>query len=127
MVPQWLRAILVAAPVVLLTACGGGDSGGGTPTLTSPPPGGILAVTATEFTFDPRQLEAKANTETGITLKNVGTVEHNLTIEGADVSISAKPGETATATFSLPAGTYTYFCSLPGHREAGMTGTLTAS
>jgi uncharacterized cupredoxin-like copper-binding protein len=120
-------AIAVLAAAVVLVACGGGGGDGGSPTMISPPPGGVLKVTATEFVFNPKQLTAQAGVETAIALRNVGTVEHNLTIEGTDVSITAGPGETATATFTLPAGTYTLFCSLPGHREAGMTGTLTVS
>jgi plastocyanin len=34
-------------------------------------------------------------------------------------------GGTKTVTLNLSAGTYTFFCSVPGHRQAGMQGTLT--
>jgi len=33
-------------------------------------------------------------------------------------------GDSTTVTVNLPAGTYTFYCSVPGHKEAGMTGTL---
>jgi uncharacterized cupredoxin-like copper-binding protein len=35
------------------------------------------------------------------------------------------PGDTGSATINAPAGTYEYYCNVPGHREAGMVGTLT--
>jgi plastocyanin len=35
------------------------------------------------------------------------------------------PGNTSTVTVNLKQGTYTYYCPVPGHRQAGMTGTLT--
>jgi uncharacterized cupredoxin-like copper-binding protein len=34
-------------------------------------------------------------------------------------------GGESTATADLKAGTYTFYCTVPGHREAGMEGTLT--
>ena len=123
----WLGGLLVAI-VLTLAACGGGGDGGGTePTTSAPPAGETLSVTATEFAFDPNALTASADTDVTISLTDAGTVEHDFTIDEAGVKIAVKPGETGSATVNLSAGTYTFYCAVPGHREAGMEGTLTVS
>ena len=66
-----------------------------------------------------------ANTEATITVINAGTTVHDLTFDGLDIKTGyLKPGESKTLTVNLPAGNYTFFCSIPGHRPAGMVGTL---
>ncbi|MDP8978487.1 MAG: plastocyanin/azurin family copper-binding protein [Actinomycetota bacterium] len=58
-----------------------------------------------------------------------GSINHNVTFEGVndgEPAVEADGGETATGTVDLQPGTYTYFCSVPGHRAAGMEGTLVA-
>lgn len=61
-------------------------------------------------------------------LENQGAIEHNIVIEelGDELIVEAAAGEIATGDVSLEAGDYTYYCSVAGHREAGMEGTLTA-
>jgi plastocyanin len=74
----------------------------------------------------------KASATAGaITIKmgNKSTVQHDIAITGNGVSGKGPVvGQGGTSEFKLsdlPAGTYTYFCTLPGHRAAGMQGTLT--
>jgi plastocyanin len=55
-------------------------------------------------------------------------VPHNLTIEQGSSVVGATPtfsGGSKTLTVTLKPGTYTFFCSVDGHRAAGMQGTLT--
>jgi plastocyanin len=56
-------------------------------------------------------------------------VPHNVYIEDDSGEVLAETetvtGEATTAEAELEAGTYTYFCDVPGHREGGMEGTLT--
>lgn len=62
-------------------------------------------------------------------LNNVGASEHDIVVEEADDTevVRAAPGETATGSIELEAGTYTIYCSIPGHRASGMEGTLEVS
>ena len=84
-----------------------------------------ISVTASEFAFAPSQLRLAGPGELTVTLDNTGVVEHDLVIEGIDGRALAKAGETASGIFQLDRpGTYTYYCSIPGHRDAGMEGTL---
>ncbi len=81
-----------------------------------------MAISAKEFAFDPKTFTVR--TDFTITLKNSGTILHDFRVEGADVMVEAA-GKSATAEVRLEPGTYTFFCSIPGHRDAGIQGTLT--
>ncbi|MGO9489866.1 MAG: plastocyanin/azurin family copper-binding protein [Solirubrobacteraceae bacterium] len=85
-------------------------------------PGGQLAYTA-------KTLQAKAGT-VSIAMTNMSPLEHNLTIAQGTTVLGATPtfiGGTKTLTLKLKPGVYTFYCSVPGHRQAGMEGTLTVS
>jgi plastocyanin len=65
-----------------------------------------------------------------VEMPNVSGVSHNIAIQqGANGAVlGASPFTTkgtATVSVSLKPGTYTFFCQAPGHRQAGMLGTLT--
>jgi len=60
-----------------------------------------------------------------LVLENQGSLPHDITIPALGFSLPAAPGATASAALSATRpGTYEFFCSVPGHREAGMTGVL---
>lgn len=94
----------------------GGEGGGGTATF--------VAIDI-DFESAPDTLPAGENE---IVLVNEGQAPHDVTFEelGDETVVSATGGETATGTVTLEPGSYTYYCSVPGHREAGMEGALTA-
>ena len=80
--------------------------------------------------FDPATLTAKAGQPIQLTLDNSGSqLIHDFYItDGVSqpVQLSAQPGQKANTTFTISQpGTYTYYCNQPGHRQAGMQGTLT--
>lgn len=97
-------------------------------------PGGALTVEGGEFFFEITEgADTVQEGEVEVTFENVGGAEHNFTIDEAFGDVKSVPpgndntpaGETSTATMQLFAGTYTYYCSVPGHRAAGMVGTIT--
>jgi plastocyanin len=79
--------------------------------------------------FTKSTLTAKAGTVT-IDFTNSSPLAHNFTVQQGTSGpvVGATPtfmGGTKTLTLKLKAGTYTFYCSVPGHRAAGMQGTLT--
>jgi uncharacterized cupredoxin-like copper-binding protein len=60
-----------------------------------------------------------------ITLPNEGVTLHNFAIDELGVDVDIDPGATQQVTINAPAGTYEYYCNVPGHKQAGMKGTLT--
>lgn len=81
-----------------------------------------------DIAFQPKAVAIPANTPTVITLINRGAVVHNFTIDALNVHSGAlQSGQSTTVTIDAPAGTYAFYCAIPGHRQAGMVGTLTVS
>lgn len=102
------------------------------PAETEPTQAEVLELTSPadgDLVFEPDALEAPAG-EITIEYTNPSEVPHNVAIESPDGGTLAQ-GETVTgggagpATAALEPGEYTFFCSIPGHRESGMQGTLT--
>ena len=82
-------------------------------------------VQAVDIAFEPTTLTIAADTDVTITVTNNGTLPHDFVIEGTDFATELlDSGNTTELVVNLPAGTYTYFCSVPGHRDAGMQGAL---
>ncbi len=120
-----VAAITVAIGVV---TAGYGDDGGGGDAATTPT--GSVEVTAIDIAYEPADYTAEAgNIE--ITLVQNGQSPHDLVFEGrSDVHLEVGPdnlGDTDTGVFEFDPGTYTFFCTLAGHRQAGMEGTLTVT
>jgi len=86
-----------------------------------------LAADTSALAYDTTSLSAEAGKVT-IDFDNPSAIEHDVAIEadGKEIAKSelVTEGETSV-TAELEPGTYTFFCSVPGHREAGMEGTLT--
>jgi nitrite reductase (NO-forming) len=59
----------------------------------------------------------------GASLTNMDPLEHKVTIDSLGLKVTALANQTKTFTISKP-GTYTFYCSIPGHRAAGMLGRI---
>jgi len=125
------------ATAVAISGCGGGGEEKATPTSspkatrTSSPTesAGVLSLQAdqSQLKFDKSALSAKPGKVT-IVMQNPSALPHDVAIEGNGVDVTGKTvnqGGTSTATANLRAGTYTFYCSVDNHRQAGMEGTLT--
>ena len=100
---------------------GGGEAQG---------PGGTLRLAAdpAQIAYDTTELTSKPGKVT-IDFDNPAPLEHDVAIEdesGKEIAATEVITESeASVEADLAAGTYTFFCTVPGHREAGMEGTLT--
>jgi plastocyanin len=87
-----------------------------------------IIVTATEFSYYPKIIRAQQGKPIIITLVNAGNLQHDLEIPGLAVGmvhVHAEPGNSESVAFTpKQKGTYTFFCTLPGHKESGMRGKL---
>jgi uncharacterized cupredoxin-like copper-binding protein len=100
------------------TAAGGGAGGGG-----------AVQITTTEgISYDENSAQAPAGAVT-VSYDNMADIPHDVTIEdesGQELGATdVITGSTAETTVDLQPGTYTFYCSVPGHRDQGMEGTLT--
>jgi plastocyanin len=128
-------AITVLAPFGV-SACGGDDeetSGESTTSSESGSAAGggssvsITAVPDNSFAYEEESVEAEAG-EVTIEFDNPASLGHDVQIEGPDGDVGGTDvisEDTTTATVELEAGDYTFYCSVPGHREGGMEGDLT--
>jgi uncharacterized cupredoxin-like copper-binding protein len=95
------------------------ERGGNTLRLSADPSG--------ELRFDKQSLEARAGPVV-LVMNNPSPVPHNISIEGRGVDQEGKTvdeGGTSTVRAQLQPGEYDFYCSVPGHRQGGMEGTLT--
>jgi plastocyanin len=111
----------VAESTSSTTASGGSSGGGGATVKFEADPSGALAYTQSD-------VSAPAGSDT-IEFDNPASLGHDVVIEDSGGNEVARTdvitGTTTTTDADLKAGTYTFFCSVDGHREAGMEGTLT--
>jgi uncharacterized cupredoxin-like copper-binding protein len=140
---QLYRLGLSLAVAILLGACGAASPA--TPSTQK------FLVTAKEFAYAPATLEVTSGQLVEITLQNSGTIEHDFSIAEIDLAgsptasgemqsghmmggmgdqpklhVAAAAGGQSTLTFTpTRPGQYQFYCTVAGHKDAGMTGVLT--
>ena len=134
---MYKKVILGLILILLLAACAGTSE-----------PSTEITVEATDFAYSPLAITIPAGEPVTLMLKNSGKIEHDFVIDKIDVTdvvasdsgpaehhqmhqpeydlhFFARAGETSTLEFTaLEPGTYEVFCSIEGHKEAGMIGKL---
>ena len=136
-----IGALAIPTLAIALTACGGSSSASGAsnpPTTTASSgttaPSGqggttlqLEADSSGALDFNKTTLEAPAG-EVTIEMTNPSSTPHDIALEGNGVDVVGKivtDGGTSTVSANLAPGTYTFFCSVDSHEDAGMKGTLT--
>ena len=133
-------SLMLGLLVLLVAACGGSQE----ESVTN------VSLLATDITYDEARLEVPANQAVHLTLENSGALEHDFSIREIDVRdvhapegeaddhamsedvhelalhVAAPPGGGSGTLEFTPTepGEYEYYCTVPGHKEAGMLGTL---
>ena len=141
-----ISALALAAAALALAGCGSSASSSSSATtpaaapttssakaVTPAPAGGSekLSLEANpqgQLAYDTKSLSAKSG-KVSVDFTNSSPLPHNVTIESSSgQQVGATPtftGGSKTVSVNLKPGTYKFFCSVPGHRQAGMEGTLT--
>jgi plastocyanin len=137
-------ALVLAVGLLALAACGSSSSSKSSP-ATTPATTAAPSTTAAPATGAAQRLSLEANSEgqlkyntaaltakagsVSIDFTNMAPLSHNLTVASASGTVvGATPtftGGSKTLSLTLKPGTYKFYCTVPGHRAAGMEGTLT--
>jgi plastocyanin len=111
-----LAAVLAVLAALLVAAAVG-------PGAAQPAPAGGLVLEASGTAFHPAALVAPGGQVT-VHLTNRDLFWHSFTIDHPAVNVDVPVGGARQVTFTPPPGTYRFSCRVPGHRQAGMEGTL---
>jgi plastocyanin len=118
-------ALLLALFPLLVLGCGDEDEAGRTVTA---PANAKLRVVADEYSFDPSTIVLRGAGTLTVTLRNKGSLAHNLRVLRGDEEIGGTPtlpaGRAESGRLNLEHGSYRIICSVGDHEELGMTGTL---
>lgn len=114
------HAALVLA-LVLLAACSGGDD-----TASDAPAGddGEIDVSMVDIGYEPDQVTIPADTTLTVHLSNDGAIEHDFQLEDGTGSDMLAPGDSTTLEIGPFTESTVAWCTVPGHREAGMEFTI---
>ena len=148
-----VMALAAIAPIALVAGCGSSSSSSANstttasvtapaatapastaPATTTPATASTVAVAAEPsgaLAYVQKSLTASAGKVT-FDFTNASPVQHNLTFEVASTEHELGATKTITngnaaVTLTLPKGKYHYYCSVPGHEAAGMSGILTVN
>lgn len=118
-------ALALALCSLLAVGCGGDEDSGRTVTV---PANAKVRVVADEYSFDPSTIVMTGAGTLTVTLRNDGSLAHNLKLFRNGAEVGGTPtfaaGRTESARVNLEHGSYEIVCTVGDHAELGMTGTL---
>jgi uncharacterized cupredoxin-like copper-binding protein len=119
---------VTAAVTALVAACGTGGGGGSSYKEPKGPAQTTVDIKGGNFFFDPKDSDAPAGIDT-IKMDSENGL-HTLVFDDEKLpgfKLEASSGESDELKANLRPGKYTIYCDVPGHREAGMEGTITVT
>jgi len=130
-------AVLAMASVPAVAYAGGGHGDGDDPghgsgskrhrTAPTAPGAREIEVRATSFEFTPDEIAVAAGEDVTIVLRSADTL-HDFVVKRVGHVVSAKAKKTRRGGLRIDEpGRYRFWCSIPGHRSAGMVGTIVVS
>src|SRR5918995_1467379 len=84
---------------------------------------GTLEIESFDMGFKPAELTVPGAGRYEIKLTNTGTIPHDITFPGGEQAVAGS-GETTSVEVDVPADGLSFICSIPGHEQAGMVGTI---
>jgi uncharacterized cupredoxin-like copper-binding protein len=127
-----MRRYLIIPIVLVAAGCGGSSGGSGGGAGSTPANAQVVEIDIAQsgFAFTTSTATAKAGT-VELRAKNPQSVTHDISLKGNGVdahgNMVSSGGVSTVTVKNLKPGTYEYYCSVPGHEQAGMKGTLTVS
>ncbi|HEX6584236.1 MAG TPA: hypothetical protein VF056_11595 [Thermoleophilaceae bacterium] len=122
-----MRRFALTLALCSLLAAGCGDDDEPVRTVTAPA-NAKLRVVADEYSFDPAAIVLSGAGTLTVTLRNEGSLAHNLKLSRGDEEIGGTPtlpaGASKSSRLNLEHGSYRMVCTVGDHEQRGMTGTL---
>lgn len=122
--------LVILLGIIFISGCSGQESAA-TQTEQVQPTGEVkeFVVEGSEYKFSPASIIVNKGDDVKLTFKNIGLTGHNFVIGELGVSTRViSPGSTETVQFVAgKSGTFAFYCSVPGHRPAGMEGEIVIS
>jgi plastocyanin len=127
--PSALTAALAAAAALLLAGCGGDDEDGGGGRTVTVKANSTVEVVGDEYSFDPSTVIVQGAGRLTVSLKNEGSLAHNLKLFRGEDEVGGTPtfqgGRTEAGVVNLEHGDYRMVCTVGNHEDLGMVGKLT--
>ena len=86
-----------------------------------------IVVRAFDLGFEPTKIEVAASGSVTLAMENQGAIQHDLTFPGGETTGAVDSAATGTVTVDVPAAGLDFWCSIPGHKEAGMAGHISVA
>ena len=124
--PTWTFPPAASAPAAV-PSTSGGPAASGAPTGSGAVAGlaGTVEIEAFDLGFKPKTIEVAAAGRYAVKLANTGAMQHDLTLPDGTTTGAVDGGASGTVEVDVPATGIAFLCSIPGHAQAGMTGTIT--